>query len=585
MGRAREAMGRAWDRWLALSIYTRRRICALGALAALVALVVWVAFPALPCGAPGGGGCLESDHAIDLVPADALAYAHVEADPGSDQYENAKAIAAGLPTLSQQVIGRLLAGLPAPHAGPIDFGADVSPWFGGEAALAIVPVGGRAAQEVQLLQVDDQKGASGFAAAVATGAPRTVTYKDVGVQIDSRGLATAIVGGFLAIGAKDGVREVIDAETGASPSLAGDSAAGSVRGALPAERLADLYLSKAGIARLVAKPGAPFSILAPVVDPGASRGAAAALVAGGDGLGVALRSSLDPDRAASHPSAFSALPSFEPSLPSSLSADSLGYVGIGDPGGALAALAEQAGSSGPGLAKSAGKLLGGVEGLGKVDLKSLLPSLGDEAALALEPAASSNGGLEAGNATPPSGGARPSPQTPILTFVSGRVDATTVDKALADLQDPVAKALGASGFNPHTVDGTKVRSARVSPTVELSYAIIDSLLVIATDPDGVAAVSTGDSGLADAALFGQATGELPDEVSVLGYLNLDGLIALGESAGLASDPAYATFAPEIQRLEALGVGVESTPSELSTDAHLVIGTATGSTSPAGTPSD
>ena len=583
--RARDLLGRSWDRWLSLSIYTRRRICALGALALVIALVVLVAVPALPCGAPGGGGCPPSDHAIDLVPADALAYAHFDADPGTDQYENAKAIAAGLPTLSQQVTGRLLANLPAPHGGPVDFGADVAPWFGGEAALAIMPAGGRAAQEVQLLQIGDVKGAAAFAGAVASGKPHTVTYRAIPVQIDTRGLATAMVDGFLAIGTKAGLREVIDADTGAAPSLADDAAAGSVRGTLPAERLADLYLSEDGIARLVARPGAPFSILASVVDPGASRGAAAALVAGDDGLGVELRSRLDPDLAASHPSLFSALPSFEPTLPSSLSADSLGYVGIGEPGSAIGALAKQARSPGSGLARSAGQLLGGVEALGKVDLKSLLPSLGDEAALALEPAPSRKAGPEAGNAASPSGRPGSSPATPILTFIAGPLDTATVDKALADLEAPVANALDASGFDTHAVEGTKVRSLRVSPAIDLTYAIVDSLLVIATDPDGVAAVSTGDSALADAALFDQATADLPDVVSVLGYLNLDGLIALGESAGLASDPAYAAFAPELQRLEALAVAVQSTPSELSTDANLIIGPASGSTSAAGTPSD
>ena len=35
---------------------------------------------------------------------------------------------------------------------------------------------------------------------------------------------------------------------------------------------------------------------------------------------------------------------------------------------------------------------------------------------------------------------------------------------------------------------------------------------------------------------------------MLGYLNLGGLIALGESAGLGEDPAYATFASEIHKL-------------------------------------
>ncbi len=57
---------------------------------------------------------------------------------------------------------------------------------------------------------------------------------------------------------------------------------------------------------------------------------------------------------------------------------------------------------------------------------------------------------------------------------------------------------------------------------------------------------------------------------MLGYLNLGALIALAERAGLAANPAYATFAPEIRRLEALGIAVQGTSHQLSTDARLVV---------------
>jgi Protein of unknown function (DUF3352) len=586
--RVRLAARRAWDRWLSLSIYTRRRVVALGAVVAVVALVALLAIPALPCGAPGGGGCAPSDDAVDLVPADALAYAHFDADPGTGQYAEAAAIAARLPTLSQQVVGRLVANLPAPNGGQIDFGSDVGPWFGGEAALAILPAGGRAAQEVQLLQVDDPKGAATFADAIASGSPRTITFKDVPIRVDSRGLATALVGGFLAIGAKGGVERVVDTQAGATPSVAGDPAAGAVRRDLPSERLADFYLSKDGIVRLVAKPGAPLAGLSAAIDPGASQGASVALTAGADGLDLQVRSTLDPTRAAAHPSVFAGLPFFEPSLPASLSADSLGYLGIGNPATAIAGLAARASAKGPDPLKPLLDVFDGVAALEKVDLRSLLPTLRDEAALALEPGSSSPaGGPQAGNATVPSGGARSSPRPPILTFIAPIADATTASKTLADLEAPVAKAFAGSGagFDAQKLGGVEAHSIRVSPAVDLTYAIVDSLLVIATQPDGVAAVSADQPGLSDAELFRQATADLPDDVSVLGYLNLDGLIALGESAGLASDPAYATFAPEIQRLEALGLAVQSTPSELSTDARLVIAPDSGSTSATGTPAD
>jgi hypothetical protein len=580
----------AWDRWLTLSIYTRRRFVAGIGLVAVVALIALVAVPALPCAAPGGDACPPTDHAIDLVPADALAYAHLNVDPDTDQYKAAQSVASRVPTLVQQAVGRLLANLPGPHGAAVDFGTDIQPWFGGEAALAILPTGGRAAQEVQLLQAGDEDGARQFADAIASGTPSASTHHDVPMQVDSRGLATAVVGGFLAIGTKRGVREVIDADTGSGDvgSLASDPTASAARDSLPEGRLADLYLSEDGIARLIAAPKAPLATLAAVVNPGASKGVAAGLVASDDGLDLDVRSTLDPARTASHPGFFSAFHSFEPTLPATLSSDSLGYLGIGDPGEAIGSLLEQASADEPGLAAAVADLVKRVKSLGKIDLESdLLPALGDEAALALEPARTRHGGKAVGAEAAPSAGGGSSAETPILMFVGAGVDTSSADSALARLQGPVAKALDSSlqapVFSEHKVAGVTTQSLRLSPTVDLTYAIVDSILVIATDPNGVRAVSTGKPGLDHADLFRQATTGLPGEASVLGYLNLAGLVALGEQAGLASDPAYATFAPEIQRLEALGLAVQSSSSELATDARLIISSDIGSAD--GAPAD
>jgi hypothetical protein len=57
---------------------------------------------------------------------------------------------------------------------------------------------------------------------------------------------------------------------------------------------------------------------------------------------------------------------------------------------------------------------------------------------------------------------------------------------------------------------------------------------------------------------------------VLAYLDLGGLVSLAENAGLGEDPAYATFAQDLRRLEALGVAIESTPETLSTDARVLV---------------
>jgi hypothetical protein len=558
-----EAGREAWERWLDLSIYTRRRLGLGVGVLAVVALIWFAALPALPCGAPGGDACAPADNAIDMVPDDALAYAHFDLKSGSGQYQAAQDLAAQMPTLAQQAVGRLAGALPGPHGRALDFAQDVEPWFGGEAALAILPAGHRAAQEVELLEVADEKGASEFADSLTTGHPRTVSQDGVSVDIGPRGVATSLVGGFLVVGTRSGVRQVIDVQQGGGDarSLADDPGATAARDELSGDRLADLYLSEAGIARLVATPGSPLGALAAIVDPHASTGAAAALIADGDGLELEVRSILDPARASKHPGAFATLPAFQPKLAGSLPSDSLGYVGVGEPGRTLEALLQGAGASEAALVPAIGKLVGRLEGLADVDLsRDLLPSLGSEGAIAVGPAPGH------GN------------EGPTLTFIASGVDESRAAKALSALQEPLAKALDPSrseAFKKRRIADVTAYSLRVSPTVDLTYALVDSTLVIATDPSAVHAVIADDSRLSDADPYEAATAGLPGDVSALGYLNLGDLIALAERAGLATNPAYLTFAPELSRLQALGIAVQGSPGELATDVRLALGDGAG----------
>jgi hypothetical protein len=496
------------------------------------------------------------------VSRDALAYAHLNVDPDTEQYEEATKPLGALPGITTQAIALALGELPTSP----DFDREIKPWFGGEAALAIVP-GGGVGEQIQLLEVSDDDRAREFAASIATGETRGETYRDERLQVDRRGLATAVVGGFLVIGTEDGVREAIDASSGAkgTGSLADDPRASAARDSLPDKRLADAYLSADGIAELVAAPRGPLATFASVINPDASRGVAAALVADEDRLDLDIRSQLAPRRVKRNPGFFSAFPSFDPDLASALPGDSLGYVGIGDPGIAFSSLLEQAGATEPGLATAVGDLLDRVRQLGKVDLeKDLLPSLGGEAAIALQPA--------------PEG-----EDVPFLEFVAAGVDTDRAGEALARLQGPIARALDPSRglqapvVSQEEIDGLTAHSVRLSPTVDLTYALDESTLVIATNPAAVEQLAGGEGGLDSQELFDQATAGLPSKLSMLAYLDLEGLIALGESAGLSEDPAYAIFAREIRRLRALGVGIESSPEELSTQARLIVGEEGGPT--------
>ena len=127
-------------------------------------------------------------------------------------------------------------------------------------------------------------------------------------------------------------------------------------------------------------------------------------------------------------------------------------------------------------------------------------------------------------------------------------------------------------FGELQVGGVKARSLRISPTVELTTAVFGGLAVIATDPAALRALAADQGRLADAELFRRATDDLGDDAqgSLVGYLDLGELVAIGEQLGLAEDPAYVTFAAELRRLEALGFAVSSSDELLGTDARLLV---------------
>jgi hypothetical protein len=566
LGRVPRALGRgAAEFWRGLGVQTRRHLlAALGAIVLLL-VVVLAAAPALPCSLPGGDECAPADDAADLVPAHSLAYVHLNVDPDTDQFDAAADLADRLPLLTRQVIGRLLVQVPGPNGAPPDYRHDFEPWFGGEAAIALVPAD-RGAEQVQLLEVDDQKQAEKYASQIAAGATQTEQYRDVNIDIDDRGLSSAITSGFLVIGTDSGVHAIVDVATGAkgARSLADDADAKAVRDRLPDKRLAEVYVSPDGAADLLAGERGPFASAEPFVDAGATTGAAAALVARDDGLELAVRSDLDADRAKAHPGFFAAFPGFDPQLAAKLAPETLAYLGFGDPGATVKDLLAQASAQAPGLAAGFTDLVERLRELGQVDLqKDLLPALGDEAALALQPGGSGEED-SASEAT-----------VPFVQFLAAGVD-EEARQALARLQGPIAHALEGSEqqapvFTRRELAGVQAESLRVSPTVDLTYAIVDSLLVVASDPQGVEQVAGDKGGLASSDGFEQATDGLTDDPSLLASLNVASLLHLAEVNGLGESPAYATFAAELRKLETMGLAVHASRSELDTDVRLAIG--------------
>jgi hypothetical protein len=552
--------------WRSLSVITRRRLVAAIAVALALLALLGFAVPNLPCQFPGGDSCPPPNDAEQLVPAEALAFLHTNLDPDTDQYEAAADLLAKLPLIGRLAVDRGRSLIPSAD-GELDFDQDVRPWFGGEAAIAVIAGAGLIGERVDLLEVEDSEGAAEYARSLAVGQVQTSDYEGTEVSVDQKDVATAEVDGFLVIGTEDGVEAVIATATGAdgAESLADDTTATEVRDELPDQRVAEAWVSADGVDELIAGDRGTLGTLTPLVAPGATRGVAASLSASDDGFEIAVRSALDPDLEQTSPSFFDAFPSFEPDLPEKLQAQTLAYLGIGPPKETVGELLTQASAQAPGIAAGFEHLVNRLQRSGDVDIEGdLLEALGDQAAFTLEPAPESGGAVGAG-------------ALPYLQFVADGVDEDGAREALAGLQGPLADAVDAGDelqapvFEQEEVSGVETNSLRVSPTVQVTYAVFDELVAIATDPAGVADLIDGDGGLDESELYERATGDFPDEVSALAYLDLDALVAIGEQAGLAEDPRYATFAGDIRRLDAVGFAVSTDDDTLATDLRLLIG--------------
>ncbi len=563
-------------RWRDLERSTRARISALAGVAVAAALVVFVVLPNAPCEFPGGEECAPADDALPLVPATALAYAHVNLDAENPQAERAAELAGRTPLIAAEALGRLL-GLAVGARGEAPEVSQISPWFKGEAAFAVLPGTERDLEQVQLLEYADEDEARAYAESIVAAGARSAEHEGVEVFEDERGLAAALVDGFVAIGSADGVRAVIDAARGdEAETLAGDEVATAVLEELPADRLAEAYLSRDGVEAFVEPEDGPLAALEPLVGAEVSAGVAASLSVAGDSYRVAVRSALGDDGAGPASAFFAAFAPFEPKLAARLPADTLAYAGFGDPGSTLGGLLDQATARAPDIAAGLARLIANLRAAEGVDLEAdLLDALGSEAALAVLPRRAAEGDVE------PQVGEPAEPFTleglenvPYVAFLADEVDSERAREALARLQRPLIDELGvrlgAPTFRDVRVGDVTAHVLDVSRAVQFTYALADSLLVIANDSAAVEEASGDADRLADSLAFQRATESLPEEPSLLAYLDVAGLLRYAERAGLAEDPAYARVAGDLAQLETIGLAVTAHEGRLDTDLALTV---------------
>ena len=357
------------------------------------------------------------------------------------------------------------------------------------------------------------------------------------------------------IGSGDGVRAVIDTATGADgPSRSPTTRrATEVRDELPDHRFADAWLSADGVDGADRRRPRRALDADAAARAGRDEGAAASLSARDDGLELAVRSELDPERA--RPRRASSPPSrrFEPELPERLRRRLARLPRLRRPGRPRRRCSSRRAPRRPGSRPASRTSSRACSERGRGRPRAELPARSAtrprRGRAAPAPAASGSSEaappslpVPAASSPPASTRTRPARPSPRSRARSPR------RSTRAAVQAPVVRRAADRGRRG-------AAACSVSPTVELTYAVFDGLAAIATDPAGSRRSPAARAGSTRPSSTTSATEGFGDELSLLAYLDLGGLVALGEQLGLAEDPVYATFAADFRSLDALGLAV------------------------------
>jgi hypothetical protein len=454
------------------------------AIRALVAGVVVALAVVLGGAGDGAAGQAPASGAARLVPADALVYVHLSTDRGRPATAAAAKVADAFPSWPALRDG-IAKRLQAP-------GCDVAAKAlktADEAALAIFDTGGSKTANSLVL--------------VDTGSEHPGTK-----QRGCGTLSSEYVGTFLAIGQPESLRLAERLHGGQGASLADAAGPKKAFGELPADRVADGWVSRDGVRRLLAPQGGLLGAAGTLFDQPALRGAAFGVSAAGGRVRLVVKSQLDPKLARSTASGFE---KFRPTLADDVPASAMAYLGVSNLAPALQRILAAAGSTSAQLKPLIGKL--------DEPLKQVFPG---EAAIVLTSAA----------------------PAPVLTILAATQDPAATRKALAGL--PAA-----------------VRTT-------FSTAVWDGKVAVSTDPEGIAAMKAGGEHLTDTDQWSKAVGNHPESVSSLLFLNFSRLLTLGEQTGLGQSSAYQAAKGDLSKVRAIGAHTSGNDSESTAEISLLI---------------
>jgi hypothetical protein len=493
--------------------------------------------------------------AAALVPSDALAYFHLSTDPSRPAVKRALRLAGRFPNyslLNAAVTSRV--GALAGGSGTVDFGRDVRPWLGREAAFALLNTPGSAAGTLLVLDVRNRARAQEFLAAGR--ASPDGTYRGAALLRYPTGTELAFIRHYLAVGQRSSVLAAIDAASSRSRSLMGSGAYTSAAAGEPAGRVLDIYISLAGVRRVLELRHGLLGALGLLLDQPAFTGATVSVSADKGSARVLLHSALDPNLAGLNKSSRAG---FTPTLQGALPARSM-VLDVGGLDRAAPRLLSAAAAAG--VAPRVGPLLqrlGNALGAEGADVHSAASIFHGETAVAIVPGSGTHG---AGS--------------PSLVIVTRTSKESAVRTQLASLEAPLAQLFpppaqgpgGAPEFNDVQVAGKTAHQLVLAPGLQIAYTVARGLVVIATSHDGLASVLSHRRSLASDPGWTSTLGQPDKNVTSLVFLDLSQLLSLGEQTGLLPRTRLGRLRPDLEKVRA--IGLDSTRGKADTTAELYL---------------
>ncbi len=465
-----------------------------------------------------GGASGPPSGAAGVVPADAYAYVHISTDRSRPEVRRALTMLERLP-VEPALLTQLRSGL-----------ALAAPWLGSEAAFAVLPQG-----TLTVLDVRDQAAARRAVALVPAGTKLAFVrhYAVIGAPaVVSAALAAARTGSLL--------------RTNAYRRASSDE---------PADRVADAYVSAAGVSRLLlAHAGVP-AMLGTLLARPTLLGATLSVSPAPRGLRIHIHSAFDPsisglDVAGSRP--------FTPTLQYFI------------PAGATLMLDQRA------LDRKATRLLvaaasGGVGGsirpllsrLGSalaaegVNIPSVLRVFHGESAVALVP--------------PNAAGGNPS-----LLIVARVTDEASARATLASVETPLSQLFAGTAaaagqtpvLNDVAVGADAIHELALAPGLRLDYTVAHGLAIISTSRGPVTSVLRHAAALTGDRNYREVLPTGSNGVSSLVFLDFNKLLNLVGQTGLTRGARFAALRPDLQQIHA--VGVRATSGEDDSTAELFL---------------